>query len=181
MRKLLNKPWFVALLSIAAIGFVWNSVRDPGRSHSHRRVPAPVAATGANDGEEPALESAPATLREALLALAIPVRLSDPFAPRAEAASASSAASALPSDPDRVEKVRVSAVWQQHGETLALVNDRICQAGDAIGRLTIESAAIDGVLFTHWKGRDFVRIGAEFTLVTPSGQPANPPLALNER
>jgi peptidyl-prolyl cis-trans isomerase A (cyclophilin A) len=37
--------------------------------------------------------------------------------------------------------------------------------------VTIESATQDGVWVAHWKGRDFLALGTDFTLVTPGRAP----------
>jgi hypothetical protein len=72
---------------------------------------------------------------------------------------------------DLVDSIHVSAVWIQKESNLALINGRIVAAGEEFGRLKFESASSDGVWFTHWKGRNFVAVGSDFSLSTPADQP----------
>lgn len=124
----------------------------------------------AADAAEPAVETSEAELlpvlpvAEALEALVIPVKARDPFAarPRPEVVAAP------PAEPDLVDRLHLSAIWTQANATLVLINERICAPGDEIGRLKIESATQEGVWVSHWKGRDFVALGAEFVLNTPA-------------
>ena len=61
---------------------------------------------------------------------------------------------------------------EREGATYAVINDTIVRPGDAIGRLKIESATTDGVWLVHWKGRDHLELGRDFTLHTPAASPA---------
>jgi len=90
--------------------------------------------------------------------------LRDPFAARPKREAAGEALA----EPDVVDRVRVSAIWTQGNATLVLVNERICEAGDEIGQVKIESASQEGVWVSHWKGRDFLSLGVEFVLTTPA-------------
>ena len=175
MRKLLKKPWFVGVLALAACAFVIQSLL-PERRFS----PAPaVVSTAAAEAEAAAnLEASSATplsIADALKALSVGPTTRDPFAPRIKARPGPLMADKP--EPDIVEIVRLSALWSQGGETLVLLNGRIAKVGDEIGRLTIESATQEGVWLTHWKGRDFLSLGAEFTLTTPAKGPPPPTLA----
>lgn len=170
MKKLLNKPWFVALLALSAAAFVGNAIWEGMRGNSPAGVgavaDAALPAEGETSGETPV--ALPTT--DALKALVIPKAVArDPFALR-ERAEAAGVADATVLAPDSVETVHLSALWTQRGETFTLINDRICQAGDVIGRLKIESATQEGVWLTHWKGRDFIALGRDFTLRTPATQ-----------
>jgi hypothetical protein len=167
MRKLLNNPWLVALVAAVALLMVGNSVR------SALSGPAPVSALPAAavapeeaPGEAAAEDEAVAqvSMREALASLAIPPQVRDPFAARSQPGGVNE----LSAEPDQVDRVRLSAIWTQDNATLVLINERICEPGDEIGRLKIESATQEGVWFTHWKGRDFLPLGAEFVLNTPA-------------
>jgi hypothetical protein len=166
MKKLLNKPWFVALLAVGALLFVSNAVYQGMKGPDYGSGGAPETAAPA-EGES-AAEGEPARLpaRDALKALAISKgAVRDPFAQRAREEAV--AASDKPSVPDAVDTVHLSALWTQNGATYTLINDRICQAGDEIGRLKIESATQEGVWISHWQGRDFLALGRDFTLKTP--------------
>lgn len=178
MRKWLNKPWVVALLAVAAVFFVVQSLRDSG----HTRVRAPAvhdqpfteAADEAMPGEPQA-----ATLADALKALSLNENLPDPFEPRRPRTD--DAVAGLERVPDDVETLHLSAVWRQGDEQLAFVNGRIVRAGESIGRITFETFERDGVWLTHWKGRDFLRLGDEFTLITPAAHAATLETADDER
>ena len=165
MRKLLNKPWFVAVIALGAFLLVGNSVLSVGQGTAPRG-PAPLEAA-AGPVDEPSAVAAPRlAAREALRVLPVPAALLDPFALRQRSEDAVVAEKAAA--PDFVEHLHLSAIWTQDRTTLVLINDRICQAGDEFGRLKIESATQAGVWVTHWKGRDFLLLGGDFTLRTPA-------------
>lgn len=168
MKKLLNKPWFVAVLALAALAFVGNAVFQGTRQPAYGSG-APAGSSASAEGEVAAEgETARLPVRDALKALVIPKTVSrDPFAPRAKEETATAAAE-KPAVPDLVDTMHLSALWTQSGATYTLINDRICQVGDKIGRLKIESATQEGVWISHWKGRDFVSLGGDFTLKTPA-------------
>lgn len=172
MRKLLNKPWFVAVLAVLAIALIARSL-----------LPSRVLTTaggGASTSDEPtesavAVEttppapSSPGAIRAALNELAIPASLRDPFASKTKAVAVT--VERVP-EPDISETLRVSAIWIQDGSSYVLANQHIYKIGDRVGRCTLESANRDGVWVSHWKGRDFVAIGTAFTLTTPARQAA---------
>jgi len=168
MKKLLNKPWFVAVLALAAAAFVGNAVYQGVRGPAYgsgapasTEAIAPAEASTVAEGETVRLPAS-----DALKALVIPkTAVRDPFAQRAKDETAAVEKIVAP---DLVETVHLSALWTQSGATFTLINDRICQAGDEIGRLKIESATQEGVWITHWKGRDFLALGGDFTLRTPA-------------
>ena len=162
MRKLLNKPWFAAVLALSAIALV-ASVVFSGRQSSDAGVFAPAEVAVAS--ETPVDTAAKPPTAAALKALPIPPVLHDPFTVRIKAVEVHKV-----SEPDAVDTVHLSAIWTQDGQTLVLINDKIYQGGDEIGRFKIESATPDGVWITHWKGRDFLSIGGNFTLNTPAEQ-----------
>jgi hypothetical protein len=169
MKKLLNKPWFAAVLALAALTFVGNAVYQGTRKPAYGSGAPASATTAAAEGEATAEgETVRLPVRDALKALVLPKTvLRDPFAPRAreEVAIASAEKATVP---DLVDTVHLSALWTQSGATYTLINDRICQAGDKIGRMKIESATQEGVWVSHWKGRDFISLGGDFTLKTPA-------------
>ena len=166
MRKLLNKPWFVAALALIACAVVWNTVRSrPAASIALAREEAPTPSV-----ETPEIvASAPvnaASMDEVLKGLNVGLIPHDPFAARSR--ETASTMLVEPSVPDFVDTVKLSAIWMQEGRAYVLINGQIHQVGDEISRLKIESVSQDGVWLAHWKGRDFVALGADFTLVTPS-------------
>ncbi len=169
MKKLLNNPWVVGVLALAAVAFVAHSLIPGGGSSG---MPAVVEDTGAS---EPASADSSATttdavnVRDAIKELSgSPAATRDPFSSRAKTVTASAAPVEKAPAPDVVETVRLTALWTQDGGTYALINDRICRVGDKLGRITLETATQDGVWVTHWKGRDFIALGAAFTLTTPA-------------
>lgn len=165
MRKLLNNPWFVAVAALVAIVMVGRSVlfATPGSLSASAVVTETLVPDAEGQDEMHAISL---SADEALKALAIPVGSRDPFAARPNAAAGLEALA----QPDVVDRVRLSAIWTQGSATLVLVNERICAAGDEIGRVKIESASQEGVWVTHWKGRDFLSLGTEFVLTTPAGR-----------
>lgn len=173
MRNILKKPWFAGVLAVVACGFVVQSLL-PERRFSPAPVVVSAAAPEVEAANPEANDTPPVSVADALKALSIGPTTRDPFAPRVKARPGPLMADKP--EPDIVEIVRLSALWSQGGETLALLNGRIAKVGDEIGRLTIESATQDGVWLTHWKGRDFLALGAEFTLTTPAKGP--PPVTL---
>ncbi|MBE2215439.1 MAG: hypothetical protein IAE82_16310 [Opitutaceae bacterium] len=180
MRKLLNKPWVVAVLVLLAVVLVAQSLLD--------RSPQPVHRDAAVDAAEPEDGSAEevsgtdvraGSLVEALARISLPEELPDPFAPR-RARATETAPEIREAGPDQTETVKLSAIWEQDGVAFVLLNGRVCQAGDVVGRMTVDSIEGEGIWLTHWKGRDFVRLGQEFTLITPAAGAAQPRTATHE-
>ncbi len=108
MRKLLNKPWFVALLAIGALAAVaWQVM--PRRFHSDVAA-APAAEAPADDGTSDSTVSGPTNSPERIfvalkeIASMRPVR--DPFAGRSRVTAAQAVEKA---EPDIVESVHDSA------------------------------------------------------------------------
>ncbi|ATC65500.1 hypothetical protein CMV30_16965 [Nibricoccus aquaticus] len=169
MKKLLNNPWVVGVLALAAVAFVAHSLIPAGGSPGVSEV-----AEDAGNGELPGGESSGTTadagsVRDAIKELSgNPAATRDPFSSRAKAVAVSATPAEKVPAPDVVETVRLTALWTQNGGTYALINERICRVGDKLGRITIETATQDGVWVTHWKGRDFIALGAAFTLTTPA-------------
>lgn len=165
MKKLLNNPWFVGVLALAAVVFV-------ARSLIPARAGVSVAATeevGEAVPGEPMTPAAVGTgnIQDALKEIVITPGARDPFSPRAKATVVQAVGEkVLP--PDIVETIRLTALWTQDGTTYALINNRIHCVGDRVGSLTVDTATQDGVWVTHWKGRDFLALGGSFTLTTPA-------------
>ncbi|RKX35564.1 MAG: hypothetical protein DRP71_03255 [Verrucomicrobia bacterium] len=184
MKKLLNKPWFVATMALIAIAFVANAVmeqRKPLRTATHDD---PYEDNGyydefddTSDQPEP---SDPSSIRQVLESL-VPTSEdlpSDPF----DNDSAEIIAMTGSGEPEQEEiAIHLSAIWAQGDQTLVLVNNHVYTAGDTVGDLTIESTTIDGIWVTHPNGQDFVAIGKRFTWVIPAqSRDTNPTLAFNE-
>lgn len=171
MRKLFNNPWFVTALALIAFAFVGASLRSKPVVSSSIRVEGLAASSAQSSPEEQsALEKTPKSIDAALKELALAGATRDPFASRPKVQLASPAAERI-TVPDSVDTVRLSAIWTQDGQTYVLINGQIHQAGDQISKIKIESATQDGVWVTHWKGRDFLSLGVDFTLVTPMNAP----------
>lgn len=177
MRKLLNKPWFVALLALGAVVFVGQALLEQRRPPRGRATSASAYAEPGDESDE-GRAAGPATLREALQALPLPAQIPDPFGMQRRGDSPGGAAK--PAEPDLVETFRLSATWKQDDLVLLLLNGRVCRVGDTVGNVTIESASFGGVWLGHWKGRDFLRVGGDFTLVTPAAQKPAAILAIHE-
>ena len=169
MKKLLNNPWFVGALALAAIAFVAHSLIPANGGLATTMVVEETgaeAAAGEDSGQATATNAG--SVRDAIKELQNGTQSSrDPFTPRAKFAAAVVAQAEKTLPPDLIETVRLTALWTQQGETYALINDRVCRVGDKIGRLTLQSATQDGVWMTHWNGRDFIGLGKAFTLTTP--------------
>lgn len=171
MRKLLNKPWFVALLAFSAVGFVAYSLKSQlggyGGSGSSEEPIADI------DQNSDAADGSPVSLsiEQTLRDLVLSGTSRDPFRPRARPEAAPVV---IPekAGPDAVDTVRLTALWSQGGVTYLLVNDHIMKTGDQIGHVTLDTVTADGVWLTHWKGRSFLNIGDTFTLTTPARQPS---------
>jgi hypothetical protein len=187
MKKLLNKPWFVAVIAAIAIVLVANAVMEQGKnSHHAAAYDESYEDTGTYDeyedtSDQPGSEPSDlSSIRRALEALATTSKEipSDPF----DDDSAEIIATAVSSEPESEEMaIHLSAIWVQGDQILVLVNNHIHTAGDRIGDLTIESTTIDGIWVTHPKGRDFVAIGKSFTWIIPSqSRDTNPTLAFHE-
>lgn len=160
MRKLLNKPWFVGLMALSALLIGVRTIFP----ESHPA--APIAASNelpSDEGDATTKDPANLDAETATKLLSVSSRVRDPFAVRPKAETIAEAP-----QPDFVDTVHLSAIWTQEGQTLVLINNRICQGGEEIGRLKIEATTPDGVWLTHWNGRDFLKMGGNFTLNTPA-------------
>lgn len=171
MRKLLNSPWFVAVLALAALLFVGRAVFSTPSS------PAPGAPVMESTDETPSpagedgAEGAPRlSLAGALKTLVIPAAARDPFAlpVRTDAADPEPGSVVMV---EVVDRLRLSAIWVQGPAVFLLLNGRICQPGDTIDRFTVETAAIDGAWIGHLGGRSFLPVGQE--LAVPSFVPGS--------
>ncbi|HEU5078638.1 MAG TPA: hypothetical protein VFT72_05465 [Opitutaceae bacterium] len=172
MRKLLNKPWFVAALALGAVGLVAHSIMSqmPG---SRVQIVTPesdgtIADPAAGDVAAGSAGN-PESFRAVLKEISSLSTARNPFLARAKPALA---AADKAQQPDETDSVNVGAVWIQAGIAYVLANGHIHRAGDQLGRLTIEAVTHDGIWLTHWKGRDFVNVGSAFTLITSAKQAA---------
>jgi hypothetical protein len=190
MKKLLNNPIFVSVLALAAIALVGGSLLEKKKSQK----PRPTAAVAdpdnsSGDWAEPADEDyepdgdvrEPRSISEARAARVIPESVRDPIAAvKVEDRETVATIVETPRGPDQAESVRLTAIWEQGSLLLLVINNRIHEVGDRFGRLTIVSADLEGVWLKHWKGRDFLPFGGEFTLVTPAAPSANSTTASDE-
>ncbi|MEO6992684.1 MAG: hypothetical protein ABI273_03550 [Lacunisphaera sp.] len=164
MRKLLNKPWFAAVLALAAIVAVATAFLPGGGKFK-------MSGLGLSADSADASASTDGELKLSRWAMVqkiqVPINFRDPFAVKTRAVD--NIVEKAP-EPDAVDTVHLSALWIQGGRTLALINDRICETGDQIGHLKFESATQDGVWLSHWNGRNFLKVGGDFTLNTPAKQ-----------
>jgi hypothetical protein len=165
MRKLLNNPWVVGGLALVALAFVGmpllptqSAVVETSWVEADAGTPSDDIARADSDGSAIAL---------ALKDLSIASPLRDPFAGRTKAAPPPVVVELAPV-PDSVDTIRLSAIWMQGVDTFVLINGAIREAGEEFSRFKIESATRDGVWVTHWKGRDFLSLGSDFTLITPA-------------
>jgi hypothetical protein len=169
MRKLLNKPWFVALLALAAVGFVVYSLMPYFSSPSQAAALPPEPAAPEPEATTPADET-PVLADIAKLIPQAKVNR-DPFVVKKTGAADSAAGQAetaqASAEPDIIETFRLSALWTQNGKTLIYLNDQVHSVGDAIGRIKIESASAKGVWLSHSRGNEFVEVGKSFVLRTP--------------
>lgn len=171
MKKLLNNPWVVGVLAMGAVLLVARTVL---RAMSPGFVSSASASTDFewDDSESEADEnqtlSDAASIRQVVLDVALPTEIPDPFVNRSRIKETPTPEIESVEEADRI---KLSAIWEQGGEMLLLLNGRIFRVGDTLGRVTIESASLDGIWLTHWNGRDFVPLGGEFTLVTPVKRP----------
>lgn len=172
MRKLLNNPWIVAALALAAVAFVGQSLWPMRMSGT----PAAIAVVADETVPLPADPAGPGVTTpsvDELTALTGSTVRRDPFAPSSK--SPSILAAIEKARPDLLDTVHLSALWSQDGATYAVINGHVRLPGDEIGLMRIESATTDGVWLVHWKGRDHLALGGEFTLRTPAaGPPALP-------
>lgn len=173
MRKLLNNPAFVAVLAVAAVALVgWSVLSRSGSVATYTPDPVSTEEAPAVDGDT-AAASARLSPAEALRALAIPTAVRDPFSlPAAkedlEAAPADEAAAAT------IERVRLSAVWVQGDAVYLLLNGKVCEPGERVGRFAIESAEIGGAWISFPGGRSFLSVGRELAVTTSAQGVATP-------
>ena len=180
MRKLLNNPWFVTLLALAALGFVGWSVL------SGSKPPAPVVPDEAIRSEDVAVAETPSdtaleegegpaqlSVAEALKALVIPATLRDPFALPAKPVAARLDQAGGPMV-EVVEKLRLSAIWIQGPSVFLLLNGQICQPGEAVDRFTVETASDEGAWIRHAGDRSFLPVGQELVVRTSVPGPVSP-------
>ena len=165
-------------MALTALLLVGHSLLPGGKAAANAVVaPGLTASSASPENEIAAGETVRLSAGDALKALVIPAaHWRDPFALQVRTGG-TAAAEGKPTRPDLVDTVHLSALWTQGGATFSLINDRICQAGDAIGRLKVESATQEGVWISHWQGRSFISLGGDFTLKTPADKMFAAPLS----
>ena len=175
MRKLLNNPAFVAVLAVVALAFVgWSILAKSGPAGSY--APEPTVADNVSPGEaETGVDTVGLSPAEALRALVIPTGMRDPFslpAAKEDPATAPSDEAAA----SIVERVRLTAVWVQGAAVYLLLNGKVCEPGDRVGRFAVESAEIGGAWITFPGGRSFLSVGQDLAVKT-SAQGLTTPLS----
>ncbi|WP_404423137.1 hypothetical protein [Nibricoccus sp. IMCC34717] len=169
MRKWLNNPWFVGPLACVAFALCAWSVLAPQHTGS-AQAPTPEAVPEA--GPLSSSADAPATVAQA--AALDNIREVFPVGRKA----ADDAAATAPAPTDLSETFTLSAVWSQGSTVLAIINGRLCSAGDSIGSATIASVTSDGVWVDHIKGRRLLTLGRPLSLTIPGkAAPASTALA----
>lgn len=166
MRKLLNSPWFVTVLALAAAVAVAVKVwpqRSTFASVRPEAATAPEAAPAPEEGERGPVRQ---SVAKALKALVIPPGVRDPFALPVRTEAADHEKSAGGPTPEVIERIRLSAIWVQGTAVLLLFDGRVCAPGDTIGRCTIESADIDGAWIRHYEERTYLHVGQELAVKT---------------
>jgi len=175
MRKLLNNPAFVAVLALAALVFVgWSLLAKSGPAVSSAPEQLAAEAVPTGDGET-AADSARLSPAEALRALSIAAAARDPFS----LPVAKEDPDAKPADEtvaSTIERIRLSAVWVQGAAVYLLLNGKVCEPGDRVGRFAIESAEIGGAWITFPGGRSFLSVGHDLAVKT-SAQGLTTPLS----
>lgn len=174
MRKLLNNRWFVTAMALLAVALVWSSLRtsDSSATTFTASVAEPVVDPTVTEQPLPSGELATTSNQDILKQLKVSKSFRDPFASH-NTQTAATVESVEP-QPDQLDTIHLTGIWTQNGATLLLLNERVTQVGDTIGRFTIESATQDGVWLTHWKGRDFLAVGQIFVLKTPARRVSTP-------
>lgn len=186
MKKLLNKPWFVAVMAVIAIAFAANAVMEQRKGPRYAAYDDSYEDSGyyeeyEDTSDQPESEpSDPSSIRRALEALVTTSKdlPSNPF----DNDSAEIIAMIESSEPESEEMaIHLSAIWAQGDQVLVLINNHIHTAGDRVGDLTIDATTINGIWVTHPNGRDFISIGKTFTWIIPAqSRDTNPTLAFNE-
>ena len=167
MRKLLNNPWVVGALALAALAFVGMQFLPKRSANVAESLVEADSETAVDETGSVGAGGSSITLALKELVIASPLR--DPFARRIKAVPPAAVVELAPV-PDSVEKIHLSAIWMQGADTFVLINGAIRQAGEEFSHFKLESTSRDGVWITHWKGRDFVSLGSDFTLVTPASR-----------
>jgi len=190
--KLLRNPVAVAVLAVAALALVGNSVyrqisRQPRRGP---RVSAPAAAVAPAPAkpamplaqaapEKAAPASAPATAitleKQTMPPAGAPAAGLDLDLIQADAARWAQgrrdpfqirSMAARPVFPPAREVLTLSAVWRQTDSSLAVLNNRIYAAGDTVLRYTIKSIEPDRVWVQGPNGREMVEFKSAETIRT---------------
>jgi len=75
----------------------------------------------------------------------------------------------LPSESPEVqhtETYHLSAIWDQAGSTLILINNRICASGERIGKLLLDTISDEGVWVIRNGDRNFLPMGGTLTFTS---------------
>ena len=174
MRKLLNSPWFVTSLVLAALIFLGRSYLSKPSDAVQAQPDAEVAAGDLSANGDDGAPPPPRSVAEALRALVIPPGGHDPFAVIARAEAPGPNETGNPAVVEVVEHLRLSASWVQNGAVLLLFDGQVCQPGDTLSQCTIEPADIDGAWVRHPGGRTHLSVGQELAVKTIVPAPSAP-------
>ena len=175
MRKLLNNPAFVAVLAVVALAYVgWSFLAKSGAVATY--APEPIVAEDVSPGEtEAGVDTVGLSPAEALRALVIPPGVRDPFSlPAAKEDPATTPADEPAAS--TIERIQLSAIWVQGEAVYLLLNGKVCEPGERVGRFAIESAEIEGAWITFPGGRSFLSVGRDLAVKT-SAQGVTTPLS----
>lgn len=64
------------------------------------------------------------------------------------------------------ETYHLSAIWEQTGATLLLINNRICTSGERIGKLLLDTISNEGVWVIRNGDRNFLPMGGTLTFTS---------------
>ncbi len=157
MRKLLNRPWFAVLLAVAAFLLIGREFL-PGSKPVNAGDGLPVPA------EEELLEpenGGRLSIAAALKAVRGQGTVRDPFA--VPAAKADEEGEGMP-EPERTERLHLSATWIQGATVLVLLNGRVCEPGETLGRFSVVSATREGAWIAHDGQRSFLPVGQDLVV-----------------
>ncbi|MFT3828724.1 MAG: hypothetical protein QM691_03360 [Opitutaceae bacterium] len=167
MRKLLNQPWFAAVLALAAIALIGGKFLGagaPGRSGVATAAEPEFIPAEAEGGSR-------LSMTAALKAVQVHGAVRDPFALPVAAEAEEPAAG--PTVPPPTERLHLSATWIQGATVLVLLNGQVCRPGETLGRFAVGEATHEGVWIVHAGERSFLPVGRDL-VVTISGTATAP-------
>ena len=162
MKKLLRNPWFAAALAVLAILLVGKNLLGNTLGTVMWAAPPANDSVTADPSQAPLKTAEPAKRILERLSLRIPPR--DPFSDSSRPVKGPEPVAA----PEVVDHVHLSALWSQHGHTMALINGQIHQSGERVGRIQIAELNQDGALVDDGTGRTLIPLGGDFASRPPA-------------